>query len=301
VTHLFDFPWPAIPNNLASPVWTGSGFRVGHEDVALLSYEPSQSGWTDELTVFHEDTAGSDHPIDRASRELALAGLQLAAPDEPVVLEIGCSSGYMLMLARERTPKTRWIGSDYVRGPLEKLAVSLPGVPLLHFDLRHCPLPDNSVDAVLMLNVLEHIDDDALAMHHVQRILRPGGVAVIEVPAGPGLYDAYDEVLMHHRRYTAAGLRKLIRGSGLQVAQFTHLGALVFPAFYVVKQWNKRRVSRQLAMQRSVVASQIRSTRSSRMMTTLLAVELALGRHLAWPFGIRCVAVGRKTGAPAKA
>ncbi len=74
--------------------------------------------------------------------------------------------------ARERIPSIRWIGSDYVRGPLEKLARELPGVPLLHFDLRECPLRDNSVDAVLMLNVLEHIDDEARAMHYVQRIFR---------------------------------------------------------------------------------------------------------------------------------
>ncbi len=109
-------------------------------------------------------------------------------------------------------------------------------MPLLQFDLRDCPLPDNSVDAVLMLNVLEHIDHDGLAMHHVRRVLRPGGVAVIEVPAGPELYDVYDELLMHYRRYTARGLRSLIEGCGLEVVRFTHLGALLYPAFYVVKR-----------------------------------------------------------------
>jgi 2-polyprenyl-3-methyl-5-hydroxy-6-metoxy-1,4-benzoquinol methylase len=151
--------------------------------------------------------------------------------DAPVILEIGCSSGFMLMLARERLPNARWIGSDYVRGPLEKLAAEVPQLPLLHFDLRTCPLPDDSVDAVLLLNVLEHIDDDALAMHQVHRILRPGGVAVIEVPARPELYDVYDELLMHHRRYTGAGLRQLLLTAGFEISRFSHLGTLLYPLF----------------------------------------------------------------------
>ncbi|HLZ30407.1 MAG TPA: class I SAM-dependent methyltransferase [Chloroflexota bacterium] len=218
----------------------------------------------------------------------------MAPSSEPLILEIGCSSGYMLMLARHRLPAARWIGSDYVRGPLEKLAGELPNVPLLHFDLRECPLPDNSVDAVLLLNVLEHIDDDAKAMRHVHRILRPGGLAVIEVPAGPDLYDVYDELLMHHRRYSAKGLRHLLRASGLEIARFSHLGTFIYPPFYVVKQWNKRHLSRAQAEQRRVVAREIRSTRSNPLLAALLGLELRLGRYVNWPFGIRCVAVARK-------
>jgi SAM-dependent methyltransferase len=291
---LSTYPWPLTPGASQPPVWTGSGFRVGEERVGVLSYEARTSGWTDDLTTFHEDTAGSDHPIDVASRELALSGLQMARSQSPLILEIGCSSGYMLHLARERMPNAQWIGSDFVRGPLEKLALELPQLPILHFDLRECPLPDASVDAVLMLNVLEHIDDDRKAMRQVQRILRPGGVAVIEVPAGPELYDVYDELLMHHRRYTARGLRELLRGSGLEIARFSHLGTFIYPPFYVVKQWNKRHLSRAQAEKRSVVADQIRSTRSNPLLRVLLGLELRLGRYIKWPFGIRCVAVGRK-------
>jgi SAM-dependent methyltransferase len=202
----------------------------------------------------------------------------------------------MLMLARERVPATCWIGSDYVRGPLDDLSHRLMNVPLLQFDLRDCPLPDNSVDSVLMLNVLEHIDDDARAMQHVRRVLRPGGVAVIEVPAGPELYDVYDELLMHYRRYTARGLRSLIQGCGLEVVRFTHLGALLYPAFYVVKRRNRRFLSREAALKREVVAKEIRRTRASTVLSVLLGTELALGRHMTWPFGIRCAAVGRKSG-----
>ncbi len=64
-----------------------------------------------------------------------------------------------------------------------------------------------------MLNVLEHIRGDALALRQVHRILRPGGVVVIEVSAGPKLYDVYDELLMHHRRYRLPSLARTLRGA----------------------------------------------------------------------------------------
>jgi len=291
---LFDFPWPKIPESTLAPVWTGHGFKLGERDCALLSYAAAESNWTDELTSFHEDTAGSNHPIDRASREMALSGLALAPTNAPLILEIGCSSGFMLKLARQRLPGASWIGSDYVRGPLEKLAAEVPELPLLHFDLRACPLPDESVDAVLLLNVLEHIDDDAQALRQVHRILRPGGVAVIEVPAGPELYDVYDQLLMHYRRYTSRGLREVLVTTGFDIARFSHLGTFIYPPFYLVKQWNKRYLSRAKATQRQIVAENIRSTRSSPFLAALLGIELKLGRIINWPFGIRCVAVARK-------
>ena len=66
--RVLEYPWPLIPESSDRPVWTGHGFRVGAKHLGVLSYEAGQSNWTDELTTFHEDTAGSGHPIDRASR-----------------------------------------------------------------------------------------------------------------------------------------------------------------------------------------------------------------------------------------
>jgi hypothetical protein len=71
---VLDYPWPPVPGCADPPIWTGRGFRVGERDMGVLSYAAGASNWTDDLTTFHEDTAGSDHPIDRASRELAYQG-----------------------------------------------------------------------------------------------------------------------------------------------------------------------------------------------------------------------------------
>ena len=105
------------------------------------------------------------------------------------------------------------------------------------------------MDAVVTLNVLEHIDDDERALRQIHRILKPGGLAVIEVPAGPQLYDVYDKLLMHHRRYTLCGLSRLARTVGFELLTQSHLGVFVYPAFWLVKQRNKRFLSEAEAIQ----------------------------------------------------
>ena len=66
-----------------------------------------------------------------------------------------------------------------------------------------------------MLNVLEHIEDDNEALMQAKRILKPGGILVLEIPAGPHLYDIYDKFLRHFRRYNLSGLTNQLQGIGL--------------------------------------------------------------------------------------
>jgi SAM-dependent methyltransferase len=220
-----SFTLPSLSNAEGIPDWTGHGFRVGNQLLPVLEYSENFDGWSDDLTLMHEETVGKSHPIDRASRGDALAQLkaQLREPC-PSILEIGCSSGFLLKEMRQAFPAAVIIGADVVREPLYKLAKESPSIPLLRFDLLKCPLPSDAFDAVVALNVLEHIEDDAAALAQVHRILKPGGVIVIEVPAGPHLYDAYDNCLMHFRRYRSAELADKLRHGGFDVVRRSHLG-----------------------------------------------------------------------------
>jgi SAM-dependent methyltransferase len=292
---LQQFPWPPLPGNPAPPVWDGNQFLINGEQREMLCYEFAESHWTSELTELHEAEAGSHHPIDRASRILAIQSFQRFLPQRNVVvLDVGCSSGFLLQEIRHCLPEIELIGSDFIFAPLQARARPLRGVPLLQFDLRKCPLPDACIDGVTALNVLEHIDDDQAALRHLWRILKPGGVAHIEVPAGPHLYDIYDEHLMHHRRYTLAGLRQLALDTHFMVLKATHLGTSVYPAFAWVKRRNRRLLSRPRDEKRALVAGQIRTTSQSKALRLLLATEMILGNWLRYPCGIRCVIILRK-------
>jgi SAM-dependent methyltransferase len=180
---MVEFVFRPPPGRSGPCLWTGEYFVVDGEKCSVLAYGRGESGWTEGLTKFHEETAGSDHYIDVASRENAVQYLQgRLSASAPIVMEVGCSSGLLLQLLQERLPHIFLIGADYLRGPLEALSRRMPGIPLLQFDLVSCPLPDASLDAVVALNVLEPIEDDRAAMRQIHRILKPGGLALIEAP-----------------------------------------------------------------------------------------------------------------------
>jgi len=294
---MIAYDWPALPGLNDKPVWTGQGFQVAQTIISVLSYEIGRSGWTDDLTRFHEETAGPDHFIDLASRCQALEQLnKYVKKPSPIVLEVGCSSGFMLRQLREGLPQALVIGADYVREPLEQLARRYLDLPLLHFDLTWCPLPANSIDAVVLLNVLEHIQDDGEALRQVARILKPGGIAVIEVPAGPDLYDVYDKLLLHYRRYSLKGLRRVVKSAGLEILRQSHLGFFFYPGFWAVKKRNRRFLSEGETVHKRVVEENISKTGSSVMLATLMRAELFFGRYISYPFGTRCLMTCAKLG-----
>jgi SAM-dependent methyltransferase len=288
---LADFPWPPLSNQKPTPLWVGNGFRIGSEFSEVLSYGESESAWSDDLTAMHEAEASSSHPIDLASRALAVRSMRgLLHRPRRIVLDIGCSSGFLIRNLQTRLPALSIFGADYLTGVVIKAARRNSGVPFVQFDLRKCPLPDGCVDGVTALNVLEHIDDDFRALSEIYRILAPQGIAHVEVPAGPDCFDLYDEVLMHFRRYRLRDLKAMVGKIGFDIQSTTHLGFLIYPAFRLVKFRNQVRYSGlPLSAKQSVVKRHIKSTGSSLPMRIALGTELNLGRFFRFPFGIRAV------------
>jgi len=84
-----------------------------------------------------------------------------------------------------------------------------------------------SLDSAVMLNVLEHVDDDVAALANLSRALTPGARIVLQVPAHSWLFGEADRALGHRRRYDAATLGHVMRDAGLvvdRVWQFNALG-----------------------------------------------------------------------------
>lgn len=292
-----SYSWPRLPGCEDIPVWTGRGFRVGDKQYDVLGFGVNHSNWTDELTTFHEESAGDRHFIDRASRRQAIQQIKkFVKVTNPIILEVGCSSGFLLRALRASLPQAFLIGSDYVRGPLDALARQMPDLPLLQFDLVRCPLPSDSLDAVVLLNVLEHVEQHEAALRQVYRVLKPGGVAVIEVPAGPHLYDVYDKVLMHWRRYTLAELCQLTKQVGFGTLNASHLGCFLYPAFSWTKKRGQRLLSATPEVQKTWVADRIKNTGDRFVLHAVMSAELALGRIIRYGRGIRCLLSCEKPG-----
>lgn len=279
----FDFPPPVGCS--VSPKWDGQNFVFGNQSAPVLEYSENFAGWSDDLTALHEEAAGDSHPIDLASRHDAVAQVKKFMPSaHAVIMEIGCSSGFLIRDLAKSFPEAVVVGADVVKEPLYRLAKTLPGIPLIRFDLLQNPLPDQSVDVLIMLNVLEHIEDDVMALQKAFNLLKPGGVLIIEVPAGPSLYDAYDAELHHFRRYSASELQAKLTQAGFKVSRRSHLGFVLFPAFAAVKMLNKWLPTRK---NKTVVRDQAASTSSSGLVKSAMEFESRYLASFQLPFGIR--------------
>lgn len=286
------FLLPAPKGYSSAPEWDGQSFVVGDLRTPVLEYSENFAGWSDDLTALHEEAAGESHPIDVASRRNAIEEVRKAVrTSSPVIMEIGCSSGFLIRELVAEFPSACVIGADVVKAPLYRLATRLPGVPLMRFDLLHCPLPDQSVDVLIMLNVLEHIEDDVRALQRAFNVLKPGGVLIVEVPAGKSLYDSYDAELQHFRRYAASELADKLTSVGFSLSRRSHLGFLLFPAFAIVKLKNKSAAQRSPS---AVVWDQASSTASSGLVKLAMELETRHLSHIRLPFGIRALATARR-------
>lgn len=117
----FKLPSPTGDGDF--PVWDGTSFVIGREKIKVLEYSENFSGWSDDLTALHEEAAGDNHPIDLASRRDAIRQVEATLHiSNPVIMEIGCSSGFLLKDLVKSFPEAVIIGADVVKEPLYKLA-----------------------------------------------------------------------------------------------------------------------------------------------------------------------------------
>jgi len=292
----FKFPIP--PGYATEPVWTGNGFLIGAEKVPILKYTGCDDGWDASLTDFHEKEANDgSHYIDRASRRHACDDLKnIVQNSSKVVLEIGSSSGYLLREIKRSFPESFLIGSDCIPEPLENIGKKISDIPLIQFDLVNCPLPDNCVDVVIALNVLEHIKDDENALKQIYRILKPGGYVIIEVPANQDLYDFYDEQLRHFRRYSLHELKILTEKTGFTVIRASHLGFFIYPGFKCVKHRNRQKNTMNDAQKQSGMKKliQLGGPVINNFFYFLMKIELTIGNVFQYPIGIRCLLLLKK-------
>jgi len=93
------------------------------------------------------------------------------------------------------------------------------------------PFRDGAFDVVSVFDVVEHCEDDALALSELARVLRPGGRLLVSVPAYQWAWSDHDVQAGHYRRYTRRQIVRLVEGAGLDVARSTYAFASVFPFF----------------------------------------------------------------------
>lgn len=101
-------------------------------------------------------------------------------------------------------------------------------------------LPDGPFDAVLMIDVLEHVENDSQLFREAVARLRPGGTFVVTVPAFASLWSSHDEYLLHFRRYRRSDLQKVVSHATVRVHDVRYLFGALFPVAFVLRRLRRR-------------------------------------------------------------
>ena len=153
-------------------------------------------------------------------------GPAAAAGERPRLLDSGCGSG---SIVRHLSARGKAVGVD-----LSPEAVRLAhgrGAAVARAGLLALPFAAGTFDGVTSFDVIYHrwVTDDAAAVREMARVLRPGGLLLLRVPALKMLWGAHDEAVHSRHRYTRAEVRRLLEAEGLDVLRATYANSLLFP------------------------------------------------------------------------
>ena len=181
------------------------------------------------------ETGEHDHNLDVADESSPNYLRWIADMIEPHlgrrVLELGAGIGSITSLYAEGHDVVASDLSDQCVAALHARFAGTPNVTVKQEDLRQLEAAGDRFDSVLMVNVLEHIQDDAGVLSMLPSVLEPGGRIVIYVPALNGLYGQWDRKVGHFRRYSKWRMREIAREANLHVVDLRYVNALAIPAW----------------------------------------------------------------------
>ncbi|MEB3328037.1 MAG: class I SAM-dependent methyltransferase [Candidatus Sericytochromatia bacterium] len=235
-----------------------------------------------------EDEVGSRHwwfEGRRAILRSLLAGEGL--PRGACIYDVGCGTGQNLEMLAAFGEVTGVDRSAEV-GSLARAR----GWQVVQGDVVDLPLPADSADVMVAMDVLEHLDDDGRAARELFRVLRPGGLLVVTVPAFRWLWGSQDDVSHHRRRYTRPELEALLTGAGFVLHKVSY-----FNFFLFLPIWLGRRLVALLG-RRVLSENTLTPPWLDRPLGAIFASEACWLRRLEFPVGVSLLALGRKPAQP---
>jgi SAM-dependent methyltransferase len=200
------------------------------------------------------------------------------------VLEVGCGTGHNLQMlgkfgkldACELDAIARGMASDRLGRPV--LEARLPDLTMFK---------TGSYDLIALLDVLEHVPDDAGSLKAIRKLLKPGGALLLTVPANKWMWSAHDVAHHHFRRYTKRELARLFSGAGYELQLHSYFNCLLFPAIAAARLLGKIRGSES-------ADDEMPSARVNGVLERTFGLEAALIGRIPMPFGVSLIAVARR-------
>ena len=202
------------------------------------------------------------------------------------ILDAGCGSGGM---TRYLSRFGRVTGIDLAPEALD-LARKRKLSRLARSSVGATPFLDASFDVVTSFDVLYHLNvrDDSAALEEIHRVLRPGGIALIRLPAFDWIRGAHDEVVHTRHRYTRDELSGKLEDAGFRLEHATYANFLLFPLAPAKRLLEQRRgthESTDLWLPPAPI---------NRLLADLLSLETLAAREMGLPWGLSVFAVARR-------
>jgi SAM-dependent methyltransferase len=236
------------------------------------------------------------HRFVRAAVEKSLRRAALA-PGGLAAIDIGGGCGGWVNFVAEKGPAFRELA--LADSSLDALRLARPvirtGIRCYHVSLYDLPWV-NRWDVVFLLDVLEHLRDDTEAMRQIARTVKPGGLAVVTVPALKAFWSYNDDVAGHRRRYSCGDLAQLGERAGLETIDARYFMFLLSPILWASRRSRARQTTktREDLHRMAERAHRIPSPPLNNLLTAVFGAETPAGLHVRFPWGTSALAIFRR-------
>lgn len=144
------------------------------------------------------------------------------------VLDAGCGTGGLIRTLSSYNPNWEITGLDF--SPVAcALARETTTAEIVEGSITELPFPAASFDILTCADVLSQVEDGSEALREFARVLRPGGVLVVNVAAYQWMWSYHDETCETRHRYRRSELLRMVKACGLNPLQASYANTLLFP------------------------------------------------------------------------
>jgi 2-polyprenyl-3-methyl-5-hydroxy-6-metoxy-1,4-benzoquinol methylase len=154
------------------------------------------------------------------------------------VLEVGAGTGSVTARFADGREVHAIERDEWCFKEMEQRFANNPKVSVRRADLVELAEHGERFDSAVMINVLEHIEDDVAALVLLRRLLSPGGRVVLYVPALNGMYGKFDRRAGHYRRYAPWRMRRVLAAAGLREVKMRYMNFLSIPPWWIFSRGN---------------------------------------------------------------
>lgn len=163
-------------------------------------------------------------------KEFILQNIKKYIKKNEKIIEIGAGTGNVARFLMENGYSNISVGEMHLNGL--KYAKQYGINECYQMDLMNIPF-ENEFDAVCMFDVLEHIEDDDVALQNIRKSLNGGGKIVLTVPAHMWLWNRDDAIAGHKRRYTKKELVEKLKNNGFEILEARYFFMSIIPLLFL--------------------------------------------------------------------